>query len=263
MDKNYKTYYCSRAISGIGDALQDIAVITIIAFLSNSTLVSGMIVSLNAIVRILCSFYAIRDNDHHDCKSTLTYFNYLYAFITILFYILLSCSPTQMFLKISVIIYETICSFIYTFYKIYQDLIVKEVAASNEKIARLYATDNVVKVSTSFISTALLLLMSYKVFLIINAVSFIISGHLVSKLELDFSEKKSRVRKYKGFQIANNTRTFLKQYPIVFKIIVLSALLTFFFASYSILFQKVVQMYDINVKHIGLMTAIYHISSIL
>ena len=128
MKKNYNLFYSSRVISGIGDALQDIAVITIISLFNNSAFISGFVVALNALVRVLCSLFAINNTCVKDCKRVLIYLNYLYAFITSLFYVLLIFDTSPLVLKISVVSYETICSLIYTFYKIYQDMIVKEVA---------------------------------------------------------------------------------------------------------------------------------------
>jgi len=263
MNKDYNIYYFSRAISGIGDALQDIAVITIIAFLTNSAFLSGIIVILNAAVRIICSFFAIKKKSIKNSKLLLVHLNYLYAFVTIVFYILIILKPTILMIKICVITYETLCSLIYTFYKIYQDVIVKEVADTNEKIARLFSTDNIVKIATSFISTVLLLKMSYKEFLLINAISFIISAYLISKLRLDFKGDESQIKKDVGNKIFHNISTFSKQYPSIFKLIILNTILSFFFASYSILFQRIIEIYGIDFKYIGVLNAVYYIISIL
>lgn len=263
MKKDYNLYYSSRIISGIGDALQDIAVITIIALFTNSAAISGLVVASNALVRIICSLFAISNTYVKDCKRVLTYLNYLYAFITGLFYVFLIFDTPLLVLKISVVSYETICSLIYTFYKIYQDMIVKEVSDNNEKIARLYATDNVIKVSTSLISTILLIIMSYKGFLVINAISFLISGVIVSKLKVDMSMNKTQLKKSGHFKVINNIKGFYEKYLSVFKILILSSILSFFFASYAVLLQKAIQIFEIDIKYIGILNGIYYVASIL
>lgn len=243
--------------------MQDIAVITIIALFTNSAAISGLVVALNALVRIICSLFAISNTYVKDCKRVLTYLNYLYALITGLFYVFLIFDTPLLVLKISVVSYETICSLIYTFYKIYQDLIVKEVSDSNEKIARLYATDNVIKVSTSLISTILLIIMSYKGFLVINAISFLISGVIVSKLKVDMSTNNTQLKKSGHFKIINNIKGFREKYLSVFKIVILSAILSFFFASYAVLLQKAIKIFEIDIKYIGILNGIYYVVSIL
>lgn len=263
MKKNYNLFYSSRVISGIGDALQDIAVITIISLFNNSAFISGFVVALNALVRVLCSLFAINNTCVKDCKRVLIYLNYLYAFITSLFYVLLIFDTSPLVLKISVVSYETICSLIYTFYKIYQDMIVKEVADNSEKIARLYATDNIIKILTSFISIILLLIMSYKGFLLINALSFLISGFIVSKLKVDLSTNKTQLTKNERFKIISNIKEFFEKYSSVCKIINLSAILSFFYSSYAILLQKAIKIYEIDIKYIGVLNAVYYVMSIL
>ncbi len=252
----------SRTISGIGDALQEISVITIISLLSNSALVSGLIVALNALVRIICSIFAINKTEIKNYTKTLASFNYFYAFITAVFFLLLVVDSNFNLLTTSVVVYETVCSIVYTFYKIYHDVLIKEVSDSNEKIARLYTADNIIKVATSLFSTVLLLFMSYKGFLIMNAISFLISGYLISRLKLEIKNNNSRICTTMRFQIVNNVKKFHIEYPSVFKTIILSALLTFFFASYSIAFQKIIRVYSIDVKYIGMLNAIFYLLSI-
>lgn len=263
-NRNYHLYYTGRAISGIGDALQDIAVITIIALLTNSVFVSGLVVALNSLARILCSFFAIKNKYVKDCKKILTYLNYLYALITGIFYVILILTSSRAVLTVVVVSYETICSMIYTFYKIYQEMIVKEVSDSNEKISRLYATDNMIKVVVSFLSTFLLLLMSYKEFLVINAISFILSGMIVSRLNVDLSSVQTELKSDEpSHHVKENITDFYKKYESVFRIVILSAILSFFFASYNVMFQKVIRTFEIDIKYIGFFNAVYCILSIV
>ena len=263
-NRNYHLYYTGRAISGIGDALQDIAVITIIALLTNSVFVSGLVVALNSLARILCSFFAIKNKYVKDCKKILTYLNYLYALITGIFYVILILTSSRAILTVAVVSYETICSMIYTFYKIYQEMIVKEVSDSNEKISRLYATDNMIKVVVSFLSTFLLLLMSYKGFLVINAISFILSGMIVSRLNVDLSSVQTELKSDEpSHHVKENITDFYKKYESVFRIVILSAILSFFFASYNVMFQKVIRTFEIDIKYIGIFNAVYCILSIV
>lgn len=263
-NRNYHLYYTGRAISGIGDALQDIAVITIIALLTNSVFVSGLVVALNSLARILCSFFAIKNKYVKDCKKILTYLNYLYALITGIFYVILILTSSRAVLTVAVVSYETICSMIYTFYKIYQEMIVKEVSDSNEKISRLYATDNMIKVVVSFLSTFLLLLMSYKGFLVINAISFILSGMIVSRLNVDLSSVQTELKSDEpSHHVKENITDFYKKYESVFRIVILSAILSFFFASYNVMFQKVIRTFEIDIKYIGIFNAVYCILSII
>ncbi len=263
MRKNYNLYYTGRAISGIGDALQDVAVITIIALFTNSVFISGLVVALNALARILCSFAAIKNKYVKDCKQVLSSLNYLYAVITGAFYLVLILSSSRLVVTVAVVAYETICSVIYTFYKIYQEMIVKEVSDSNEKISRLYATDHIIKAAVSFLSTFMLLIMSYKGFLVINAISFLLSGMIVSRLQIDLSSAKTELKGDGPSRVKENVKDFHKKYETVFRIVILSAILSFFFASYNVMFQKVIQTIDIDVRYIGILNAIYCIYSIV
>ena len=162
---NYNLYKSSRIISEIGDGLQDIAILAMIANLANATFISGILVSINAINRIISSFFVIsKDHAALSTKKLLVNLNLLYAITTAIYYIFLSLELIDV--GLSIIIYEAISSFIFSFYKIYQNILVKQVASTNKSIAKLYTADNIVKISTSLLSAFLLLKLEPEAFLI-------------------------------------------------------------------------------------------------
>lgn len=260
---NYNIYFSAREFSGIGDALQDIAIIAIIATLTNATWVSGLIVMLNALIRIMCSIHVIKIKYFGNIAERLRKLNFGYAGITLLFYILLRLISRNQVIAISVMIYETICSLIYTFYKIYQDVVIKEVSTSNEEIARLYTADQIVKIASSFIASILLAFISYEGFLLVNAASFILSGWLISRLKLYIEHSNVTDQNVPKHTLICNIKGFCNQYPEVFRFIMLSALLSFFVASYSVLYQHVMKEYAIKSEWIGIINGMYYAISII
>jgi hypothetical protein len=263
-NKNYKLYYYSRAISGAGDALQEIAIIAIIASLTESVTISGIIVTLNAIVCIMCSLFVIKHASVARPQRILTSLNYIYAVITSIFYLITMSNNSSKIFVVCVVLYETICSLIYTFYKIYKDTILKEVTDSNEKIARLFATDNVIKIATSLISTALLLFMSYKAFLILNALSFVIAGYLISKLKVNIVLNEDKVISNNlNRKLVENIRSFYFKYINSFRLVIISAILSFFFASYKIVFQKTLIIFNLKIEYVGILNSVYYLVSII
>lgn len=264
MNKNYKLYYSSRTISSIGDALQEIAIIALIASLIESVTVSGIIVTLNAIVRIISSLFVIKNKSVTRPQTMLTTLNYLYTIITAIFYLITILTNSSKALVVWIVLYETVCSLIYTFYRIYQDTILKEVANSNEEIAKLFTTDNIIKISTSLLSTVLLLFMSYKAFLILNALSFLIAGYLISKLEINIILDNDKVvADDVNKKVIGNIYLFYSKYINSFRLIIVSALLSFFFSSYTIFFQKVLNLFNLKIEYVGFFNSIYYLLSII
>lgn len=160
---NYRIYFTSRTINDIGDTLQEIAIIYIMALYTQSAIIAGIIISLNALVRIACSFLAIKTKTNSNVKILLRNMDLVYGGITLLFFLIYKINGSDMNYWV-LIIYEVICSYIYTYYKIYQDVIIKDICSSNEQIARLFALDNIISVLVSLISSFLIILLKIEIF---------------------------------------------------------------------------------------------------
>lgn len=153
-----------------------------------------------------------------------------------------------------------ICSYIYTYYKIYQDVIIKDICSSNKQIARLFTLDNIISVLVSLISSILIIVLKIEVFLLLNALSFLVSSIIISSLDID-----EKLIKDKNIQtgIAKKLVAFKYNYPFVSRIIVTSCILSFFYATYSVVFQKALKIFSISTKHIGILTGVYDIFVII
>lgn len=256
---NYKIYFTSRTINDIGDALQEIAIIYIMAIYTQSAKIAGIIVSLNALVRIVCFFFAIKAKSDSNVKILLRNMDLIYGCITIVFFLVYKIYGRNMNYWI-LIIYEVICSYIYTYYKIYQDVIIKDICSSNKQIARLFTLDNIISVLVSLISSILIIVLKIEVFLLLNALSFFVSSIIISSLDID-----EKLIKDKNIQtgIAKRLVAFKYNYPFVFRIIVTSCILSFFYATYSVVFQKALKIFSISTKHIGILTGVYDIFVII
>lgn len=259
MKNNYKIYFSSRIINDIGDTLQEIAIISMIAYYTRSTWITGITVSLNALVRIICSLLAIKTKDHRNVKELLRNLNLLYGVITLAFFLVFKIYSYDMNCWI-LIGYETICSLIYTYYRIYQDVIVKDVCKTNEQIARLFTLDNIISVTVSLASSFLVIVLKIDWFLLLNALSFFGSAAIVHRMNITVEQVKKKevtkgfIHKISGFQV---------NYPYVFSIIVVSCIVSFFYSTYHVLFQAALKEYSINTRYIGVLTAIYNVFVII
>lgn len=259
MKKVYRMYLLSRSINDIGDTLQDIAVLSMIAFYAQSTLISGIIVSLNALVRILCSFTAIQVRIRADMKRVLRDLDILYGVLTLFFFLVFKRSAGDMSCWI-IVAYETLCSLIYTYYRIYQDVIMKDVCRTNEQIARLFTMDNIISVSVSMISGVMIVLLQIEGFLLLNALSFFVSASIVDKL--DISSEHNRPNEVAS-GLGERIRSFRTAYPFVFSVLIVSSLLSFFYATYDIVFQAALRTFAIDARYIGILKGIDHFFVIL
>lgn len=258
MRDNYKIYFSSRVINDIGDTLQEIAFITIIAYYTQSTLIAGITVSLNALVRIICSLFAIKIKSD-NIQKFLRNLDLLYSVLTLAFFLIFkfySLNMNYWFL----IGYETLCSLIYTYYRIYQDIIVKDVCKTNEQIARLFATDNVISVAVSLASSLLIISFKVDLFLLLNALSFFISAVIVNSISItvDTVRKKDTT---KGF--FNRIKEVKLRYPFVFSIIIVSCMVSFFYSTYNVVFQAALKAFSVKSQYIGVLTGIYNIFVII
>ena len=141
---NYLKFFASRLTSVCGDSLQEVAIVILIASYTNSVFIAGCITALNALVRISLS-----------PKRTLIRLNLLYFLLTFIFYALLQTNHELHY--VVVIAYETLCSLVYTYYKMYVDTMTKLVCVNNAQISRLMACDNLVGIGTTLISSILLM----------------------------------------------------------------------------------------------------------
>lgn len=261
MKKNYNLYLTSKMISGVGDAIQEIAVLTIITYYTNSVAISGIIVTCNALVRVLCSVFAINIKPKENVKNVLSNLNFLYGGITLIFFLIFkfdSDMPYQI-----IIGYEVLCSLIYTFYKIYQDIIIKEVCTSNEQISKLITADNIINVTISFVGSILSVLCSLEIFLMFNSVSFFAAAYLIKLIKIKINFKYKIKESKQKFNIIQRILSFKKVYPVVFKIIIISSVVSFFYASYSVVLQAALKIFLINEKYIGLIRGIFYLVTII
>jgi hypothetical protein len=258
VNRNYKLYFGSRIVSNVGDSFQEIAMIAMIACYLNSTYIAGLIVMFNAAIRVICSIFAINIVFHKKTKDVLAGLNILYGVITLLFFLAFHMSDSVP--SFVLITYETLCSLIYTFYKIYQDVVIKEVCRKNEQIARLMTTDNIVSVMVSLVSTGLLLVLDIGSFLLLNSFSFFIAAFLIKMLKIEQDEvavgKMSKC-------ILKNITSFQKNYPYVYKILIVSSIISFFYASYNIVFQAALKYYAIKAEYIGVLTCLFYVFTIV
>lgn len=258
--RNYKRYFWGRMISSTGDALQEIAILMIIAVYADSVAISGMIVTINALIRILSSAAVIQIRFRRNVKNTLVSLNCIYGLITLIFYMFYKLNDNMPYPII--VSYEALCSLIYTFYKIYQDMLMKTVCKSNENVSRLIAADNLINVVISFVGTALLIVCSVDVFLLFNAVSFFASAGFVSgvNVENDFI---SQINVRKKQNIIKRIILFRKIYPLVTSVIIISGGISFFYASYNLVVLAAIKGFSINKIYIGLFRGVFYISSIV
>lgn len=259
---NYNLYKSSRIISGIGDSLQDIAILAMIANLANSTLISGALVSINAINRIISSFFVVsKEHSSQSTKKLLINLNLLYATTTAIYYIFLSLELID--IGLSILIYEAVSSFIFSFYKIYQNILVKRLASTNKSVASLYTADNIVKISTSLLSAFLLLKLQPEAFLIINLLSFLLSAAILKNMTESNDMPTNKITAPSHLSPITTFHTFRKRYPSIMNIIFTMAICNFIYVSYSVLLQKTISIYSISADSIGLFKAVNQIFSIV
>ena len=256
---NYRIYFTSRTINDIGDTLQEIAIIYIMALYTQSAIIAGIIISLNALVRIACSFLAIKTKTNSNVKILLRNMDLVYGGITLLFFFIYKINGSDMNYWV-LIIYEVICSYIYTYYKIYQDVIIKDICSSNEQIARLFALDNIISVLVSLISSFLIILLKIEIFLLLNAFSFFISSIIISRLNIQNNTFKNKNIETKIFK---KIVDFRYNYPFVFRIIITSSILSFFYATYNVVFQNALKIFSISANSIGILTGVYDVFVII
>lgn len=258
-EENYKCYFWGRIVSSAGDVLQELAILMIIAVYSDSVAIAGMIVTINALIRMLSSVAVIQIRVRRNVKNTLVGLNCIYGLITLIFYVFYKIDGNMS--CYIVIGYEALCSLIYTFYKIYQDMLMKTVCKSNENISRLIAADNLINVVISFIGTALLIVCSVDAFLLFNAASFCVSAGFVRKINVK-NECISQMNVGKKQNLIKNIMLFRKRYPVVTRVILISGGISFFYASYNLVVLEAIEEFSINKKYIGLFRGVFYISSI-
>lgn len=250
---NYNIYRTSRIISTVGDSLQELAIISIIASYTNSLKIVSTIVCLTAIVKFCCSILVLNYSKKINLKTRLFNLNIIYGITTTIFYILFITNNKISFWYI--IAYELICVGIYTFYKIYKDVLIKEICDSNKKIAKLLISDNISTILTMIIGAILGTYINIKIFLLLNAISFFITAVFINLLKISTTEIIQNENK-KNF--ISNIIQFKKDNKKVFIIIVVVALISFLFTTYSLVFQYSLKKYDINQKYVGYLVALYY-----
>ena len=131
--------------------------------------------------------FAIRLTISLSPKRTLIRLNLLYFLLTFIFYALLQTNHELHY--VVVIAYETLCSLVYTYYKMYVDTMTKLVCVNNAQISRLMACDNLVGIETTLVSSILLMYFDVSFFLVFNALSFLLAAFLIRSIHVDTAVK--------------------------------------------------------------------------
>lgn len=260
---NYNVYYTSRLISNIGDSLQEVAIIIIIASYINSVEITGIIVGMTAIIKILCSISVLTTSNKMNVKFILIFLNILYGVTTLFFYLYFINNDKITFWI--VIIYELFCSFIYTFYKIYQEVLVKEVCLNNKEIAKLFTLDNIINVAIIFLGSTIILYVNSSLFLLLNAISFFVSASLIKFLKINkkktieslYTEKKNLGK------IFDRIKNFKKKYKEVYNILLFMTIISFSYVTFSMFLQYSLKKFEIKGAYIGYITGIFYLFTII
>ena len=264
MSRNYNIYYMSRLISNVGDSLQEVAIIIIASYI-NSIEIVGIIIGFTALIKILCSIIVLVNPNKYNSKSLLIFLNILYGIITLFFYLYFILSNEVSFWI--VIIYELFCSLIYTFYKIYQDVLIKEVCSDNKKIAGLFTMDNIVNILTILLGSTMILYINSNLFLLLNAISFFISAGLVKLLKIEFKDILPKVKVLKENQFISTfflrIKKFKNKNKKVYIIILFMAIISFSYATFSMFLQYSLKKFEIKNVYIGYITGIYYLSTVV
>lgn len=260
---NYNVYYTSRLISNIGDSLQEVAIIIIIASYINSVEITGIIVGMTAIIKILCSISVLTTSNKMNVKFILIFLNILYGVTTLFFYLYFINNDKITFWI--VIIYELFCSFIYTFYKIYQEVLVKEVCLNNKEIAKLFTLDNIINVVIIFLGSTIILYVNSSLFLLLNAISFFVSASLIKFLKINnkktieslYTEKKNLGK------IFDRIKNFKKKYKEVYNVLLFMTIISFSYVTFSMFLQYSLKKFEIKGAYIGYITGIFYLFTII
>lgn len=260
---NYNVYYTSRLISNIGDSLQEVAIIIIIASYINSVEITGIIVGMTAIIKILCSISVLTTSNKMNVKFILIFLNILYGVTTLFFYLYFINNDKITFWI--VIIYELFCSFIYTFYKIYQEVLVKEVCLNNKEIAKLFTLDNIINVAIIFLGSTIILYVNSSLFLLLNAISFFVSASLIKFLKINkkktieslYTEKKNLGK------IFDRIKNFKKKYKEVYNVLLFMTIVSFSYVTFSMFLQYSLKKFEIKGAYIGYITGIFYLFTII
>ena len=257
---NYLKFFASRLTSVCGDSLQEVAIVILIASYTNSVFIAGCITALNALVRILGSMFAIRLTVSLSPKRMLIRLNLLYFLLTFIFYALLQTNHELHY--VVVIAYETLCSLVYTYYKMYVDTMTKLVCVNNAQISRLMACDNLVGIGTTLVSSILLMYFDVSFFLVFNALSFLLAAFLIRSIHVDTAVKTQDLCSANR-HIVPIIRSFVRENREVFQMIVIMAELWLFYSAFNILLQQGIDEFDLHSEVSGVLMGLFNLVSLI
>lgn len=160
------------------------------------------------------------------------------------------------------IAYETLCSLVYTYYKMYVDTMTKLVCVNNAQISRLMACDNLVGIGTTLVSSILLMYFDVSFFLVFNALSFLLAAFLIRSIHVDTAVKNQALCSANR-HIVPIIRSFVRENREVFQMIVIMAELSLFYSAFNILLQQGMNEFDLHSEFSGVLMGLFNLVSLI
>lgn len=237
---NFKKYFFASNISKIGDILHSLVIMALLLNQNNATQIMSIIVSTNAIVRVLFSFFLAKFMDKLNAKKTMIYLDVSYGVAMLLMAVLLICRFNVWYL----VIFEFLFSVIALIYKISKEKLLKDVLLHSQKnkgISLLFTTENILIVLIPSVASLFLGMINPYVFIFINVTSFFISARITQKIEYTAEISDTPLKLEDGSE--NSLRTCLKKYPELSIILISSGVLTFIFSTSNVLMLHYINVY--------------------
>lgn len=257
-NKNFNNYYFGRNISNIGDIFHDVALTIIVSSYTNSIFISGVLVSINAIVRVLSSLFLIKIIDKLNPKKSMIKLDMLYGFFVLILFLLIVFKFNYFYL----FIFEIIFSFIFSIYKIVREKILKSILPSSNKskyMSFIYTSENTLSVLVPIISVLLLKFISLRYFILINSISFFVSAYYTTRIVIDMGNR----GKVKNENTNYDFKYITQIYPYLILIFIIAAVITFISSTSKIIILQFIKEFNFDSKKVGVLQSIFAVGCIL
>jgi|GEM_PF-3812279 len=257
-NRNFYNYFLARNISNIGDMLHDIAIMVLIANYTNSIFISGVITSINSIVRVLSVLLFIKIIDKLDYKKLMIRLDIFYGMLVMLLFFLSIYNFRYFYLYI----FEVFFSFIFSVYKITREKVLKSVLPYNKSryISLIFSTENILAVLIPTLSMILLDYIDLRYFILINSFTFFISAYLTSCINLN---SQNEIKK-SGDDITYSIKDIIiKTYPYTILVLIIAVMITFISSGVKMILLEFIKEFNYSPNKIGIFQSIYTVGCIL
>lgn len=186
-NKSFSKFFISRAINSFGDYAQLTAISIFLVENKMSTSVIATLISVNAITRIIVSFFLSKKIHHLNPKMILVYSDLLCGLLTLILVFFLKSK----YFFVSLIVFEVIITVLTTTYRLCSDLLVKDIVPQDKMakaISSIETSENLIPILVPLLASGAFLFVAPEIFIAINALTFFVSSFILRGISYEHED---------------------------------------------------------------------------